>query len=221
MFAGHFAVGFMGKRAAPGMSLGTLFLGAQWADLLWATLLLAGIEDVRINPGATASTPLAFVHYPWSHSLAAMLAWSLAAGFAYAALRRDRRGAIVLALVVASHWLLDALVHVPDLLLWPGGTTAAGLGLWNHRVAGFALEMLLLASGAMLYLRATRPLDAAGRWGLAGLVAALALLQAGTLSGTPPPGKAAVAWVGEAQWLFVAWAYWVDRHRATRTASPG
>ena len=52
MFASHFAVGFAAKRWAPRVSLGTLFLGAQFIDLLWPTFLLLGIEDVRIEPGA-------------------------------------------------------------------------------------------------------------------------------------------------------------------------
>ena len=63
MFIGHFGVGFGAKRFAPAVSLGTLFLAAQFADLLWPTLLLLGVEEVRIDPGITVVTPLDFVHY--------------------------------------------------------------------------------------------------------------------------------------------------------------
>ena len=87
MFASHFAVGFAAKRYAPQVSLGTLFLGAQFIDLLWPTFLLLGIEDVRIEPGATATTPLFFTHYPWTHSLLAVLAWATLLGLAFRWLR--------------------------------------------------------------------------------------------------------------------------------------
>ena len=217
MFASHFAVGFAAKRHAPAVSLGTLFLAAQFIDLLWPTFLLLGIEDVRIEPGATAATPLAFVHYPWSHSLLAVLAWSLLLGTGYRWLRGGTRGAVVLGLAVLSHWWLDLLVHAPDLPLYPGHSPLVGFGLWNRPLASLALEMLLLAIGVALYLRATAPADAAGKYGLLGLVAFLVLVQAGNAFGPPPPSKQAIAWVGQAQWLLVLWGYWVDRHRRGRT----
>ena len=75
MFVGHFAAALGAKRAAPGASLGTLFLAAQLADIIWPNLVLAGIEIVEIDPGNTAFTPLAFVSYPYSHSLVALTVW--------------------------------------------------------------------------------------------------------------------------------------------------
>lgn len=78
MFIGHFAVAFAAKRIAPAVSLGTLFLAAQLADLIWPALVLSGIEIVAIRPGITAMTPLDFIHYPYSHSLVALAAWSVA-----------------------------------------------------------------------------------------------------------------------------------------------
>lgn len=78
MFLGHFAVALAAKKAAPAVSLGMLFLAAQLADLVWPLLVLAGIEAVAIQPGITAVTPLDFVHYPWSHSAAALAAWGVA-----------------------------------------------------------------------------------------------------------------------------------------------
>ncbi len=219
MFASHFAVGFAAKRLAPTASLGTLFLAAQFIDLLWPTFLLAGIEDVRIVPGATATTPLEFTHYPYSHSLLAALAWAVVLGVAYRLARRDTRGALVVGAAVASHWFLDLLVHAPDLPLSPGGGPVLGLGLWNWPVVALGLEAGLLAAGVALYVRATRPIDRIGTWALAGLVAALATIQLANVFGTPPPGKLAVAWVGQAQWLLVLWGWWIDRHRSTTSAA--
>ena len=83
MFLGHYALGLAGKQVAPELSLGALFFAAQFADLLWPSLMLAGFERFEIRPGTTAVTPLDFVHYPWSHSLVALAAWGalIAAGY--------------------------------------------------------------------------------------------------------------------------------------------
>src|SRR5690606_33372937 len=102
---------------------------AQFVDLLWPTLLLLGFERVAITPGITAFTPLDFVHYPISHSLLAVMLWGLAVALFYNIMQRYRRGAIVLGLLVASHWFLDFIVHRPDLPLVPGVDHKVGLGL--------------------------------------------------------------------------------------------
>ncbi|MES1244757.1 MAG: hypothetical protein ABUT39_24330 [Acidobacteriota bacterium] len=112
MFIGHFAVGFAAKRAAPSVSLGSLFLACQLADLLWPNFLLTGIERVEIDPGNTAFTPLDFVSYPYSQSLLALLGWGLAFAVLYALARRGAWTAgAALAAVVLSHWVLDAASH--------------------------------------------------------------------------------------------------------------
>jgi hypothetical protein len=221
VFIGHFAVGFGARAAAPRASLGTLFLAAQFIDLLWPTLLLFGVERVRIEPGATAVTPLVFEHYPVSHSLLAVAAWALLLALAYRFLRQDRRGAWVIGLAVLSHWLLDAVVHQPDLPLYPGSAVLAGLTLWDSLPATLAIELPLFAAGIWLYLRATRPRDRIGTWGLGGLVGLLLAIYAGNLAGPPPPGVTAIAWVGQLQWLLVLWAYWVDAHRCNRSPAWG
>ncbi|HYF18636.1 MAG TPA: hypothetical protein VEA40_12280 [Ramlibacter sp.] len=221
MFIGHFAAAFAAKALAPRLSLGTGFLAAQFLDLLWPTLLLLGLETVRIAPGATAVTPLVFEHYPISHSLLATLGWSAALGVAYGLLRRDLRGAWVVAVLVLSHWLLDAVVHAPDLPLAPGGSARIGLGLWESLPATLALEAALFAAAVAVYARTTQARDGFGRWGLAALVALLCFIYAGNLFGGPPPGVTAIAWVGQAQWLLVAFGYAVDAHRQPCAAPTG
>lgn len=214
MFIGHFAVGFAAKRLVPQASLGTLFFAAQFIDLLWPSLLLLGVERVQIAPGNTVFTPLDFEHYPWSHSLLAVLNWGVLVGVAYYLVRHDRRTSLMLGLLVVSHWLLDFLTHRPDLPLWPGGA-AVGLGLWNSVPGTLVLEIGLFVLGILLYLRSTRARDGVGRWALAALIVFLGAIYAGNLLGPPPPDVTAIAWVGQAQWLLVAWGYWIDRHRAT------
>ncbi len=213
MFIGHFAVGLAAKRAAPEISLGTLFLAAQLADLVWPTLVLLGIERFEIRPGITAVTPLDFVHYPWSHSLVAMATWGAALAIAWFAWRRRALPALILFAAVLSHWLLDAVSHRPDMPLTIDGSARVGLGLWNSVAATFVVEGALFAAGVTLYARATRALDRTGRWSLVGLVAFLIAIYVANLFGPPPPSTAAVAWSGQAIWLLVAWGYWIDRHR--------
>jgi hypothetical protein len=216
MFIGHFGVGFAAKSFAPKVSLGTLFLAAQFLDLLWPTLLLLGVEQVRIVAGATLVTPLVFESYPISHSLIAALAWAGLLGGSHFAWRRQRRAALLIGALVISHWLLDAIVHRPDLPLFPGSSTLVGLHAWSSLPATLIIESVLFAVGVWSYGRTTRPTDASGRWGFAALVIFLAGIYAGNLFGAPPPSVAAIAWVGQAQWLLVLWAYWIDRHRLTK-----
>lgn len=213
MFIGHFGVGFGAKFVAPGASLGSLFLAAQFIDLLWPTFLLVGVEKVRIEPGITRVTPLDFVSYPVSHSLLAAICWAALFAAVYVFLCRYRRGAIVLGLAVASHWFLDLLVHRPDLPLYPGGTQLFGLGLWSSVSATLAVELPIFAVGLWLYLRATAATDAAGRWGLWALVVFLLVVYVANLFGEPPPDVTVLAWVGQAQWLLIVWGYWLDEHR--------
>lgn len=220
MFIGHFGVGFGAKRFAPAVSLGTLFLASQFADLLWPTLLLLGIEEVRIDPGITVFTPLDFVSYPWSHSLVLMAVWGILFGLVYKLARRSRPAtAVLLAALVVSHWVLDFVTHRPDLPLAPGGSERYGLSLWNSVPGTLAAEVTLFLAGVFLYVRSTRPKDRTGTIALAALVLFLLAVYATNLFGSPPPTEQAVAWVTQSMWLLVAWGYWVDRHR--HSLSPG
>jgi hypothetical protein len=214
MFIGHFAVGLAGKRLAPRVSLGLLFVAAQLADLLWPALVLAGVEVVRVDPGNTVVTPLDFVSYPWSHSLTMLALWGALLGGGYLVARHDRRGGWVLGAVVVSHWVLDWASHRPDMPLLPTAGPHLGLELWQSRPATMAVELLMFAAGLWLYLRATRARDRAGKVGVGILVAVLLAIYAGAMFGPPPPSEAAVAISAFGVWIFVALAWWADRHRA-------
>jgi hypothetical protein len=131
MFIGHFGVGFGAKSAAPETSLGTLFLASQFIDLLWPTLLLLGVEKVRIVTGITRVTPLDFEHFPVSHSLLAVIGWAVLMTVIYQLVNRYSRGAIVLGFLVICHWFLDLIVHRPDLSLAPGSNIRVGFDLWE------------------------------------------------------------------------------------------
>ncbi len=218
MFIGHFAVAFGAKRVAPALSLGTLFLACQLADLIWPILVLLGIERVEVQPGATAMTPLDFVSYPFSHSLVALAVWAVVmAGIVWAVKRQWPGPPLTVAVVVLSHWVLDAITHRPDMPLTMGGTQRVGLGLWNSVAGTIVVETLLFAAGTAIYCRTTKPRDRAGSIGLWLLVAFLGLVYLANVVSPPPPSPSAVAWTAQAMWLLVLWGYWVDRHRLPRS----
>lgn len=157
--------------------------------------------------------PLIFEHYPISHSLLAVTGWAiLVAGF-YLLVRREWYAAAIIGFLVLGHWGLDAIVHKPDLPLFPGSTTLIGLNAWSSLPLTLAIEVPLFLLGSWLYGRTTAPLDAVGHWGFVALVIFLAAVYAGSLFSPPPPNVDALGWAGQLHWLVVFWAVWVDRHR--------
>jgi hypothetical protein len=216
MFLGHYALAFGAKRIAPAVSLGTLFMACQFADLLWPTLLVLGMEAVEIDPGNTLVTPLNFVSYPYSHSLMMLLVWAVVFALLYLAIRRGRAGALTVGALVLSHYFLDLIMHRPDLPITIGGSTRLGLGLWNYPGTTLATESMMFIIGAAIYSSVTRERDRIGRIGLWALMATLVAIYFAALWGPPPPNSQAVAIAGHLSWLFVWWAYWVDRHRHPR-----
>ena len=214
MFIGHFGIAFAAKKFAPRASLGTLMLAAQFLDFLWPVFLLLGIEHAGILPGATKVSPIDFTDYPISHSLFMALVWALILGAVYYTFRRNSKSAMVVAATVLSHWILDFIVHRPDLQLYPGGGERVGLGLWNSLPATIAVESVFFVFGAGIYLSCTRARDNSGRYGFWALAVFLFLGWFSTLFAGAPPSVAALAWGGIAMWLTVPWGWWADRHRA-------
>jgi membrane-bound metal-dependent hydrolase YbcI (DUF457 family) len=216
MFAGHLGAALVAKSVEPRPSLSAYVAAAYGLDMLWPLFLLAGIETVRIEPGATAFTPLAFVSYPWSHSLLLSVIWATLAAVLTARFLKARRAAPVLGFIVISHWLLDWITHVPDLPLWPGGPVE-GLGLWRSLLATFVVEGAVFAAAIAVYVRRVPARDAAGRWSFVGLVALVAAIWTSSPFSPPPPGTGAIVAVGlAAAALLPAWAAHIDRHRGPR-----
>jgi len=213
VFIGHFGVGFASKRAAPQASLGVVMAAPLLLDLLWPIALLLGLERVRIDPGNTVVTPLDFEYYPYTHSLVMAVVWSVLLGGGYVATTRDRRAALVIGLGVFSHWVLDWVVHRPDLPLFPGSSTYAGLGLWNSRAATMAVEIPIFVWGVALYARSTEARNRAGIVALWALVLLLGAIYFANLFGPPPPSSLGIAITALAMWLFVPWAWWIDKNR--------
>lgn len=214
MFLAHLAAGLAAKKFTPYTSLGTLVLSGLWLDLLWPTFLMLGWERVRVDPGNTPIAPLAFEHYPWSHSLLMAVGWALGVSVLYAFFRRYPKGAAIVGLGVVSHWVLDFVSHRPDLPLLPAPQSpVVGLGLWFSLPATMAVEGVLFVLGLWVYTTHTEPTDTTGRYALAAFGALVPAIYLLNVFGPVPPSAEAVAWGAQAQWLLVAWALWIDRHR--------
>jgi membrane-bound metal-dependent hydrolase YbcI (DUF457 family) len=214
MFIGHFALGFAGKKVNKKVSLGAMFLAVQWLDLLWPVLVLIGIEKVSIDPGNTVSTPLNFEYYPWSHSLLMAAVWGVIFAVIYYLLKKDGRGALLMLLLVVSHWILDWITHRPDLPLTPfDDSTKLGLGLWNHQGASIAIETTMFLAGSLIYMTATKAKNKTGKWSLWVLLIFFIVIHFMNLFGPPPPNSGAVSGAALLLWLVVIWGYWIDRNR--------
>jgi len=189
MFVGHYGVSFAAKRAEPAIPLWVLFIAVQLLDVLWAPFVLLGIEKVRIVPGFTASNPLDLYYMPYTHSLVAAIGWSVIAFLAYRFAVRSAppRAAAIVGLAVFSHWVLDFLVHRPDLPLYDN-TAKVGLGLWNLPAVALGLEALLLFGAMWLYLQHTARRTAMLVFGVVMLG-----IQAYVFFGPPPASDNAAA----------------------------
>jgi len=157
MFVGHYSVAFAAKSDRNKIPLWVLFIAVQFLDYIWATLVLLGIEKLRVIKGFTAGSMLDSYFHPYSHSLIAAIAWSCVAGLAYKIFCSRRRflyrkyAAFMVGAAVFSHWILDLIAHPRDLAIYDN-TWKVGCGLWNYRDPEFALEIGLLGVGIMLYL---------------------------------------------------------------------
>jgi hypothetical protein len=216
LFIGHYAVALASKRFAPRTSLGVLIAAASLLDLLWPVFILLGWEQVLIEPGNTAFTPLNFVSYPISHSLVAAIGWATLFALLYYVTKRYGRGALLIWVGVVSHWVLDWISHRPDMPLYPDGPRF-GLGLWNSVIATATVEGLMFAIGVAIYLRVTRAKDGIGKWGFWSFLVAVCAVYVANIFSPPPPsvrllGIGALALSS----LSVLWAWWADRHREAR-----
>jgi hypothetical protein len=210
VFVGHYGVSYAAKRVDDSVPLWILFLAVQLLDVIWAPLVLLGVERVRIVPGFTATNPLDLYYMPYTHSLVAALLWSAGAAVGYRLLVRSATSGAsgIVGLAVFSHWVLDLIVHRPDLPLYDNAAKV-GLGLWNRPGLAFALEALLSLGGLMLLL-ARRPARRVGAV-LFGLI--MLAVQAYVFFGPPPASPAAIASTALGAYAAFALVIWwlVDR----------
>jgi hypothetical protein len=218
MFVGHYGVSFATKRLDQRVPLWVWFIAVQWLDVVWSVLVLLGIEKLRIVPGFTQANALDLYYMPYTHGLPGAIALSLVLGALVALFTSDQRAATVLLVAAASfsHWVLDLVVHVPDLPLYDN-SAKVGFGLWRHVGLSLSLELIVLALGAWCYARMTTFAGARGRYVFAAFIVLLAIVQVFANFGPPPSSPQAMAVTALVFYLVLALlAGWVER---TATAS--
>src|SRR5262245_34906759 len=216
MFVGHYGASFAAKSLNKSIPLSVAFIAVQLVDVLWAIFVMLGIEKVRIVPGITATNPLDLYYMPYTHSLVAAVLWSVAAAVVYRICSRRKNGALglIVGAAVFSHWILDLLVHRPDLPLYDD-TLKMGLGLWNYPAVALVLEAVSLFGGMYLYFKATNPTNSAGRYGMIIFAVVMLVIQCFVFFGPPPASdKAAAATALVSYAVFAGVAHWLDRMRA-------
>lgn len=218
MFAGHLAVGLVLKKLERRLNLAWLFFATLFHDFLLGLFTLLGLEKMIVPVNYTQAHFLMF-EFPYSHSLAASILWS-ALGFlvTYAALAKwtnqERINAgLAIAISVFSHFVLDWMVHVPDLPLLGADSAKLGLGLWKNIPLALTLEVALVLLGFIYYLNVIKPKSNLARYGLGGLLLFTTLMTVtGMLfaSAPPPVSGAALSWILQ-PFLICGLAYWFDQ----------
>jgi hypothetical protein len=196
MLVGHYSVAFAVKSDRNKIPLWILFVAVQLLDFLWAPLVLLGIEKVRIIPGITASSPFDLYYMPYTHSWSGRSSGPVLPWY-YIESRRAQRFHAQLRLIVAfavfSHWILDLIVHRPDLAIYDD-TLKVDFGLWNYRGLEFGLGTAILVVGIFIYLKRNTFNSVARQIGVIIFGVVLILIQAGsTLVGRPLSSGHAIA----------------------------
>ena len=217
MFVGHYSIAFAAKTERNRVPLWVLFVAVQFLDYIWATLVLLGIEKLRVIKGFTAGSMLDSYFHPYSHSLIAAVAWSGVAALAYGTFcsrhgcQYRKSAALIVGLAVFSHWIVDLIAHPRDLPIYDN-RWKVGFGMWNYRDPEFALEIAVLAGGIILYL-ARNATAAIRRKAVIVFGIALVVVQIGDtyVPRTPLTDKATAIGVWIFYTLFVLIAFVVEK----------
>jgi len=214
MFVGHYGVSFAVKSYEKHIPLWLLFIAVQFVDVLWAIFVLTGIEKVRITPGITATNPLDLYYMPYTHSLVAVLLWSGVGFIGYKIIHKGASyAAFLVAVAIFSHWVLDLIVHRPDLPLYDD-TYKVGFSLWNYPALALALEASILFFGIFLYLRGSKAVSSIGKYGMLAFGIILLIVQGIVFFGAPPSSSSAAALTALLSYVvFAGFAYWLDKKR--------
>ena len=217
MFVGHYSVAFAAKSERNKIPLWVLFIAVQFLDYIWATLVLLGIEKLRVIKGFTAGSMLDSYFHPYSHSLIAAIIWSGVAALLYKPLciwlgyTYSKSAALIVGLAVFSHWILDLIAHPRDLAIYDN-KWKVGFGLWNYRDPEFALEIALLGFGIVLYF-ARDVMPAIRKTAVIAFGITLVVVQVGDtyVPRTPLTDKATVMGVWIFYTLFVVMAFFLEK----------
>ena len=214
MGIGHAAVALGAARATPRVNAGVLIFAAFLADFLLGIFAALGMEQAHIPPDFRTRHYLTFT-FPYSHGMVALMAWGLLFGAVCCWVdRQDRvRAFWVIAALVFSHFLLDGLVHAPELPLLGESSPKVGLALWNHMGLELTLETLMALTGLIIYW-SLKGGTRVTRWGMAAFVVLLTALTWIQLVSTAAPTNSELigSWI-LAPVVFSAIPYAFDRRR--------
>ena len=149
MFVGHYSVAFAAKSEKNKIPLWILFIAVQFLDYIWATLVLLGIEKLRVIKGFTAGSMLDSYFHPYSHSLITAILWSCVAAIVYKPICSwlgfvyTKSAALIIGVAVFSHWILDLIAHP---VIWRSTTTR---GKWVLVCGIIAIRSLHWKSGCL------------------------------------------------------------------------
>lgn len=151
MFIGHYGPAIYDVLRSNKIKLWQAFLAVQAMDIVFAILALFGVEG-----GATVRDGALVFNIPWSHSFVSALVIAFLAAAIYRLIYRGNKGSArgfwIIAGLAFSHWVLDLLVHRPDLPWYPGGTSFLGFSLWDYAWLSFGLEVILLGAAVAWWL---------------------------------------------------------------------
>lgn len=217
MLIGHYAPALVIKRASPRAPMWALFLACQIMDVFWAVFIGTGIERAHVDE-SRAAMPIVLDYMPYTHSLlgAAVLSFGLAAIVADRVKRDWRNVFIWVGVAGVSHWVLDLLVHYPDLTLF-GRSPYFGFALWRYVWPEFWAEIAMLVAGMAYYVRLTQPNGPIGRF--APWVVAAVMIAVFYLVKTMPTPTDVKAGAVSALAIYIPFALlglWLDRVRKVK-----
>jgi hypothetical protein len=213
MGIGHAAVALGATRTLPRMNVGLLIFAAFLADFLLGIFAAFGLERAHVPADFATRHYLTFT-FPYSHGLVSLLLWGLVLGTMLCWLdsRNRARAFWVIAALVLSHFVLDGLVHQPELPVLGQNSPKIGLALWNHMPLELALESLMALAGVAIYWRLSGS-TRISRWGMAIYVLVLTALTWTQLWAVPPtPSQLVPTWI-LAPIVFSIIPYMLDRKR--------
>lgn len=215
MFAGHIGAALAIGRAERRVNIGAFIFAALLMDIALWLFILVGWESATISEDFVSTHQAEFV-FPFSHGLLASIAWSALAGSLVYWFHRSNeyrsRAAMFVAAAVLSHWLLDAIVHIPELPLIGAGSPLVGFALWRNLPVALAFEAFVVILGLWMFIAGSR-LTRGRKIALSALtLLVLVLTVAGmTLAPPPPSAKTMAASSLVTILVVVAISFWIGK----------
>eukprot|EP00698_Gefionella_okellyi_P003849 TRINITY_DN13571_c0_g1_i1.p1 TRINITY_DN13571_c0_g1~~TRINITY_DN13571_c0_g1_i1.p1 ORF type:complete len:236 (+),score=38.46 TRINITY_DN13571_c0_g1_i1:1-708(+) len=211
MFIGHFGFALIATYISPEVSFGWLWAAALLPDLVLPFTKLLGLDGTGILVNSHLFMPLDLYSIGWSHSFVTSVAQAIALALVFRIATGRKRSSSVIAWLVMSHWIGDAITHRPDLPLYPGATLKLGLGLWDYKAAAILTEVALLLAGLRSLLSAHKIRTKGGMVALIAHMTVLGVLF--LVSVLLPPPQRDIEWFDMFQavgmWLAVPWAQYI------------